>query len=259
MLLGVLIPTSGEIYYFGQDFKKNREKVLEKINFSSPYTNLPWDLTVKENLTFVSYLYQIDNRKERLAEIVEIFKLAPLLNQRMEDLSTGQTTRVNLAKVFINFPRVLLLDEPTASLDPEVAQYIREFLLAERKKFNVSIIFTSHNMAEVEEICDRVIFINQGKIIDDDTPANLAKKIETCHVELNVADGLRRTIEICQEQKINYKLEGRYIIVDLKEKEIPQFLQTLMEKGVSFDQIAINKPTLEDYFLLTAKKNYENP
>jgi ABC-2 type transport system ATP-binding protein len=184
--------------------------------------------------------------------------LEKLLNQQLQELSSGQLTRVNLAKALINFPKILLLDEPTASLDPEAASYIRHFLLKQRQQFKVSIIFTSHNMAEVEEVCDRVIFINHGKIIDDDTPQNLARKIETCHVELNVADGLKRTIEICEEQKINYKLEGRYIIVDLKEKEIPQFLQTLMEKGVSYDQIAIDKPTLEDYFLLTAKKTYEN-
>jgi ABC-2 type transport system ATP-binding protein len=258
MLLGVLTPTSGEIFYFGKKFQSNREKILENVNFSSTYTNLPWELTVKENLTYLSYLYQIKNRKQRIEKIVKIFRLEKLLNQQLQELSSGQLTRLNLAKALINFPKILLLDEPTAFLDPEAASYIRHFLLKQRQQFKVSIIFTSHNMAEVEEVCDRVIFINHGKIIDDDTPQNLARKIETCHVELNVADGLKRTIEICEEKKINYKLEGRYIIVDLKEKEIPQFLQTLMEKGVSYDQIAIDKPTLEDYFLLTAKKTYEN-
>jgi ABC-2 type transport system ATP-binding protein len=258
MLLGVLTPTSGEISYFGKNFLSAREEILEQVNFSSTYTSLPWELTVKENLTYLSYLYQIKNRPERLDRIIKIFRLEKLLNKQLEGLSSGQLTRVNLAKALINYPRILLLDEPTASLDPEAASYIRHFLLEQRRQFKVSIILTSHNMAEVEEVCDRVIFINHGKIIDDDTPQNLARKIETCHVELNVADGLKRTVEICQEQKINYKLEGRYIIVDLKEKEIPRFLQTLMEKGVSYDQIAIDKPTLEDYFLLTAKKNYEN-
>jgi len=258
MLLGVLMPTSGEISYFGKDFRLNREKILENVNFSSTYTNLPWELTVKENLFYLSYLYRIKNRRQRIEKIVKIFRLEKLLDQQLQQLSSGQLTRLNLAKALINFPKILLLDEPTASLDPEAASYIRHFLLKQRQQFKVSIILTSHNMAEVEEVCDRVIFINHGKIIDDDTPTNLARKIETCHVELNVADGLKRTIEICQEKKINYKLEGRYIIVDLKEKEIPQFLQTLMEKGVSYDQIAIDKPTLEDYFLLTAKKTHEN-
>lgn len=247
------MPTSGEIKYFGMDLKKYREEVLEQVNFSSTYTNLPWNLTVKENLTFFSYLYAIKDRRQRINKLAGIFRLEKLMNQQMKDLSSGQVTRVNLAKAMINFPRVLLLDEPTASLDPETAEYIRNFLLNQRKKFNVSILFTSHNMTEVEDLCDRVIFINQGRIVDDDTPGNLAKTLKICHVELNVADGLKRTIEICENQKKKYNFEGRYIIIDLREKEIPDFLRTLMDRGVTYDQISIEKPTLEDYFLHKAK------
>jgi len=113
-------------------------------------------------------------------------------------------------------------------------------------------------MAEVEDVCDRVIFINHGNIIADDTPDRLTKTIEICHVALNVADGLKRTIEICDNKKIPYKLEGRNIVVDLKEKEIPGFLRELMDRGVSYDQISIDKPTLEDYFLQVAPKKSKN-
>lgn len=253
MLLGVLTPTSGTINYFGKNFKNYREEILEQVNFSSTYTNLPWNLTVKENLTFFSYLYSINNRAQRIKKLSGIFRLEKLMNQQMTNLSSGQITRVNLAKAMINFPKVLLLDEPTASLDPETADHIRKFLLEQRKNFHVSIVFTSHNMTEVEDVCDRVIFIDQGKIVDDDTPENLAKTIDICHVELNVADGLKRTIEICENQKKKYILEGRYIIIDLKEKQIPDFLRTLMDRGVNYDQISIEKPTLEDYFLHKAK------
>jgi len=253
MLLGVLTPTSGEITYFDKNLKTHREEILEQVNFSSTYTNLPWNLTVKENLIFLSYLYSINDRSQRIKKLVTIFRLEKLINQQMTDLSSGQVTRVNLAKAMINFPKVLLLDEPTASLDPETADHIRKFLLEQRKNFHVSIVFTSHNMTEVEDLCDRVIFINQGKIVDDDTPENLAKTIEICHVELNVADGLKRTIEICENQNKKYQLEGRYIIIDLKEKEIPEFLRQLMDKGVNYDQIGIEKPSLEDYFLRKAK------
>lgn len=249
MLLGVLTPTSGEIDYFGKNLQNSREEILEQVNFSSTYTNLPWDLTVKENLTYLSYLYSISNRSQRIKKLITFFRLEKLINQQVKDLSSGQVTRVNLAKAMINFPKVLLLDEPTASLDPETADHIRKFLLEQRKNFHVSIVFTSHNMTEVEDLCDRVIFINQGKIIADDTPENLAKTIEVCHVELNVADGLKRTIEICENQNKKYQLEGRYIIIDLKEREIPDFLRILMDKGVFYDQISIEKPTLEDYFL----------
>jgi len=255
MLLGVLTPTSGEVIYFGKNLEDQREVILEQVNFSSAYTNLPWRLTVKENLTYISYLYDIKNRKDRLQKMIEIFRLNELLNMEIHELSAGEKTRVNLAKALLNFPKVLLLDEPTASLDPEAAKYIREFLLAERKKFTVSIVFTSHNMPEVEEVCDRVIFINKGKIISDDTPQNLAKTLDMSHVELNVADGLKRTIEFCKKQKMRFKLKGRYIVVDIKEKMIPDFLKDLMGKGVSYEEISIEKPTLEDYFLKIADKS----
>ncbi len=255
MLLGVLTPTKGEINYFGKNFLNNREEILEQVNFSSTYTQLPWILTVKENLTYISYLYQIPNRQNRIKKIINNFRLEKLINQRMNELSSGQLTRVNLAKAFINFPKVLLLDEPTASLDPEVANYIRSFLLKERKNFHVSIIVTSHNMSEVEEVCDRVIFIDKGKLLANDTPENLTKTIEISHVELLIKDGLKRTVEYCQLNKITCKLEGRYIIVDLIEREIPQFLRNIMDMGVFYDEISIEKPTLEDYFLAMVKKN----
>lgn len=256
MLLGVLTPTSGEVRYFGKDLKDHREEILEQVNFSSSYTNLPWDLTIKENLTFISYLYNIKDRSQRVEKIIETFRLKDLALKKMHELSAGQITRVNLAKASINYPKVLHLDEPTASLDPEVANYIREFLLEERKKFQVSIILTSHNMSEVEEMCDRVIFINKGKIIADDTPDNLAKTIEISHIELYVKDGLRRTIEICEKERKIYHLQGRHIVIDLRENEIPDFLKTLMKKGVFYTEISIDKPTLEDYFL--QRISYEN-
>ncbi|TSC78540.1 MAG: Uncharacterized protein G01um101433_205 [Parcubacteria group bacterium Gr01-1014_33] len=254
MCIGVLTPTSGEIRYFGKSLFDHREEILEKINFSSTYTHLPWNLTVKENLTYISYLYAIKNRKERIAKIVKIFRLEPLLKQKVDELSAGQLTRVNLAKAFINFPRVLLLDEPTASLDPEAAKYIREFLLHERQNFQVSIILTSHNMAEVEEVCDRVIFIDKGEIIADDTPENLAKTIEVSHVELLITDGLKRAVEYCREENISHRVEGRYMWADVKELMIPNFLRGLMDKGVFYSEISIDKPTLEDYFLQVAVK-----
>lgn len=257
MLLGVLEPTSGTVSCFGKDLKKNREEIMERINFSSTYTNLPWDLTVRENLTFISYLYEIKDRKKRVEEIRELFKLDEIFKKKVKELSAGQATRVNLAKSFINNPDILLLDEPTASLDPDIAIYIREFLKEKQKEMNISIIFTSHNMAEVEDICDRVIFIDHGKIIANDTPKNLAKSIDIAHVELRFDSHMVEAIELCTKQEISYKKERKYLTVDVKEKEIPVFLQKLMDEGINYTEISIEKPSLEDYFLdvLSQRRN----
>lgn len=254
MLLGVLTPTKGQINYFGKNFVDNREELLEKINFSSTYINLPWLLTVRESFKFISYFYDIPDRKKRVEEIVSMFKLEDLYNMEIDALSAGQLTRVNLAKAFINSPKVLLLDEPTASLDPDIAKYVREFILNQRQRFQISIILTSHNMAEVEEVCDRVVFLDKGKILADDTPEKLAQTIEVAHIDLLVTDGLKRTTEFCEQNGFDYKQEGRYLRVDIEEKKIAQFLQKLADIGVSYSQISIDKPTLEDYFLQVVGK-----
>jgi ABC-2 type transport system ATP-binding protein len=252
MLLGVLTPTSGSVGYFGNDLQTHREEILERVNFSTTYTNLPWTLSVRENLTFISYLYAIKNRKERVTEIIELFKLQELAKKRMGQLSAGQITRVNLAKAFVNKPKVLLLDEPTASLDPDIASYIRNIIMEYRDRTKATIIWTSHNMSEVEEMCDRVIFINKGTIIADDTPKKLAGSIQIAHVDLLINDGLKRTIDYCTKNKLAYKTELRSIIIDVKEKELAGFLRDLMDEGVIYDEISIEKPTLEDYFLQVA-------
>ncbi|KKQ18569.1 MAG: hypothetical protein A3H17_03530 [Candidatus Levybacteria bacterium RIFCSPLOWO2_12_FULL_37_14] len=258
MILGTLIPTVGDINYFGKKLKDNKEEILEYINFSSTYTNLPWILTVKENLRFISYLYDIKNRKQRLDKITEMFNLEKLLNKQMQNLSAGQLTRVNLAKSFINLPKILLLDEPTASLDPDIANYVRKLLKKQREKFEVSIIITSHNMAEVENLCDRVIFINNGKIIADNTPENLAKSVSATHVGLMIKDDLQKAKTLLKNENISYHLDGLYIVVDIKEKQIPVFLQSLAENKIQYDEISIEKPTLEDYFLSqTLNRKYE--
>jgi ABC-2 type transport system ATP-binding protein len=162
-----------------------------------------------------------------------------------------------LAKAFLNFPKVLLLDEPTASLDPEVAEFIREFLLKERKTFNVSMVFTSHNMAEVEEVCDRVIFINHGKIVANDTPQNLARKVGTAAVQL-MPENFTETEKHLKMQNLNFKNFGKYFRVQLKEDEIPGFLTTLSSAQIKYSEISIEKPNLEDYFLKEAKERSQN-
>ena len=249
MLLGILTPTSGSVSYFGKALKKHREEILEKVNFSSTYTTLPWLLTVKECLYFLSYLYQISDRKKRISEIIEIFRLEELLNEKIQTLSSGQLTRVNLAKALINSPRVLLLDEPTASLDPDTAAYIRDFLQLEQKNSQISIILTSHNMSEVEELCQRVVFINHGKIIADDTPRNLAKSINVSHLELRIERKIDELVKYCTAKKFVHRIKGNYITIDIDEHKIALILQELSDKNLEYSEISIEKPSLEDFFL----------
>jgi len=256
MLLGVLSPTSGSISYFGKDFNKNREEILEKVNFSSTYTNLPWNLTVRENLTYTSYLYDIPNRKEQLYKIIEAFRLHKLQNQTLTELSAGQLTRVNLAKAFVNDPDVLLLDEPTSSLDPEVAKMVRDFILSERSNKELSIVFTSHNMSEVEEVCDRILFINNGIIVADDTPENLMKSLDTVRVRLVMSPKyLTSVLSFGNQNQASVHLEDREYLIELKENQVPNLLAYLSDHKMKYYEISIDKPDLEDYFLYIAGQN----
>ncbi len=256
MLLGVLTPSSGSISYFGKNLQTHREHILEKVNFSTTYTNLPWSLTVKENLTYIAYFYTIPDRKKRLADLIDTFRLSELLNQRMSELSAGQLTRVNLAKAFINDPEVLLLDEPTASLDPEIAKYIRSFILEKRASHQLSVIFTSHNMSEVEEVCDRILFINNGSIVADDTPENLMKTIDTVRIRL-VIDKAHEKILKQFSDAAEYKIvfHDHETIIDMKEKDLASLFAYMGQHAIHFHEVSIDKPDLEDYFLLIASKN----
>lgn len=258
MLLGILTPTSGSIEYFGKDLKKHREEILEQINFSSTYTNLPWHLTVGECFYFISYLYDLKNRNKRLDEIIEIFKLTDLLKKKNKELSSGQATRVNLAKAFINDPKVILLDEPTASLDPDIANYLRDFLKKEQKRSGISVILTSHNMSEVEELCKRIIFISNGAVIADDSPRNLARSIRTSHLELRLDKEMSKAIALCEKEDLKIKVSGSYLKIDIDEHSIAELLQKLTDQKIEYSEISIEKPSLEDFFLeKTAKDKNE--
>lgn len=253
MLLGILTPTSGSIEVFGKDLSLHKSEILESMNFSSTYIDLPWRLSVEENLVWSSYLYNIQDRKKRLLRIKELFKLEKLWKKPLASLSAGQKTRVNLARSMINFPQILLLDEPTASLDPEVALYIREFFANQRNTYHKSIILTSHNMAEVESLCDRVLILKDGLIVGNDTPANLAKKIEFCHLRLRVTKNAAELEKLITSRKLSYNIEDHHHTITIKESLLPLFLYEVTKKNISYTEIEINKPTLEDYFMKIAK------
>jgi ABC-2 type transport system ATP-binding protein len=173
MLLGLVVPSSGEVRVFGADMSKNRGSVAHRLNFQSPYVDLPMRLTVWQNLTVYAGLYGIANPDERIAYIAEDLQIEALLDRPTGKLSAGQKTRVGLAKALLNAPELLLLDEPTASLDPDTADWIRHKLKQYAESRGATLLFASHNMAEVERLAGRVILLHQGRIIEDGTPAGL--------------------------------------------------------------------------------------
>ena len=176
MILGLLKPTSGEILINGLNIEKNRIKLLHKINFISPYIELPKKLTVKQNLLVYGKLYSVKNLNYKIEYLSEKLRLKNFLNRITGELSSGQKNRVSLAKALINDPSVLLLDEPTASLDPETGDYVRSFLENYKKEKKISVLLASHNMAEVERLCESVLMMKDGTIIDQGTPKNLINK-----------------------------------------------------------------------------------
>ena len=176
MILGLLKPTSGEILINGLNIEENRIKLLHKINFISPYIELPKKLTVKQNLTVYGKLYSVKDLNYKIENLSQKLRLEDLLNRITGELSSGQKNRVSLAKALINDPSVLLLDEPTASLDPETGDYVRSFLENYKKEKKISVLLASHNMREVERLCDSVLMMKDGAIIDQGTPKNLINK-----------------------------------------------------------------------------------
>ena len=190
MLLGLLKPTSGEILINGQKLEGNRIEILEQINFISPYIELPKKLTVKQNLTVYGKLYKINNINERIEFLSEKLRLGGLLNSITGELSSGQKNRVSLAKALINEPKVLLLDEPTASLDPETSIFIRNYLLEYQKKNNSSILITSHNLNEVQAMCSNIILLKSGEIVSEGNIKQILKNYNyKTLIELFLSEG----------------------------------------------------------------------
>jgi ABC-2 type transport system ATP-binding protein len=183
MLLGLLEPTSGSIRLFGQNFVRNRHSVLHRMNFCSPYVDLPQRLTVRENLQVFARLYGVPESKERILELISDFRLQKLMDQPIRRLSSGQKTRVSLAKALINNPDFLLLDEPTASLSPDVSRWIRHRLSDYRDQSDATILFASHDMREVELLCDQVLMMSHGKLIEQGTPDELKKRHQANSLE----------------------------------------------------------------------------
>lgn len=170
MMLGLITPTSGKIFIENKDIDKaDRNEILNKMNFASPYIELPKKLTVRQNLEVYGRLYGIDNLNSRIVEISDELNLNDFLHKKTGELSSGQKNRISLAKSLINKPKILFLDEPTASLDPDIGDFVRNYIESYKSKNEITIILASHNMREVERLCDSVIMMKEGQIVDSGT------------------------------------------------------------------------------------------
>ncbi len=188
-ILGLIAPDEGSIHIFGKDISKNRSEIFKEVNYASADFNLPWNLTIWENLLVYAKLYEVPNAKKRITELLDIFEMSQLRDKATRDLSTGLRARANLCKALLNKPRLLLLDEPMASMDPDVVDKGINLLRRIQKEEGITILYTSHNMWEIEEIANNVIFINQGKIIAQGTPLALTKSVlQTGGEEANLRD-----------------------------------------------------------------------
>lgn len=192
MLLGLITPTAGRIRVFGLDLARHRQEILQRVNFSSTYVSLPYSLTVRENLQVFARLYGVRSARTKVDDLIEQFDLKAKANRPSKELSSGQLTRLHLAKAMLNDPELLFLDEPTASLDPDVADRIRQMLLKVRAERQLAILFTTHNLREMELMADRVVFLHQGHILSSGTPAELTALYAAMDLEgmfLKVARG----------------------------------------------------------------------
>lgn len=255
MLLGTLTPSSGSISYFGNNFTQHRVASLRKIGYASGYDKLPARLTVMDNLDIVGRIYGIEQprRAQQIEKLLRFFSIWDKRDVSTGSLSAGQATRVMLAKAFIADPDIVLLDEPTASLDPDVAYEVRQFILAQNKERGLSILITSHNMDEVTELCDRVLVLKKGIIIANNAPEQLAQSTSKVRMHLILTSGLEDALSYLREVQLVHAIDGKHLTVQLDEQTIAQVLAQFATRNVLYSHISIDKPTLEDYFLSIAK------
>lgn len=255
MLLGITTPTSGDIKFFGKDFNKNKTEILKKINFASAFNTLLGRINVWENLLVFADLYEVKNSKKKIMELIDQFDAKDLLYQRYWDMSSGQKTKINLIKSLLNDPELILMDEPTASLDPDVVDKILSFIENLKKVKNITLLYTSHNMDEITRICDKVIFLDHGKIVAEDTPLNLTKQIKSSTLRLTFEGEKEEMEKYLKKQQLSFEFPKKYVVkVKIDEKMIPKTIFGISKTNLWITDMEVQKPTLEDFFLHMSRK-----
>ena len=255
MILGLIKPTAGAVKIFGQDIETHRQEILGRINYSSAYIQFMARLTVKENLKFFGRLYNIKNLEQRIAHWADKLEIADLLSTLFFKLSSGQRTRVILTKTLLNEPEFILLDEPTSSLDPDIAYKVREILKKINRERQIAMLYTSHNMAEVEEMCSRIIFLQKGRIVAAGAPDQLKKEIRDYYLELSFgSEQEAKLIAFLQSKKWTYEIKSPgHLRVKTLANDLAPKLQLISRQNFDIYDIDVNKPDLEEVFLKIAK------
>jgi ABC-2 type transport system ATP-binding protein len=254
MLVGITLPDDGTVQYFGQDLQRHRQWCLQRINFSSSYNNLQGRITVWENLVVFARLYRVAKPEHKIHELGRYFGIDGLMGQRFLTLSAGQRTRVNLAKALLNDPEVLLMDEPTASLDPDIADRTLSLIESLRASRDLAIVYTSHQMEEVTRICDEVIFLDRGRIVAQDTPASLTGRIANSQLRISFIGNVHTVIEALRPTYPDVKFpSATEVVVMTDTARVPAAILAIANSGVEIRDVDIKKPTLEDVFLQIAR------
>ena len=255
ILSGVTSANGGSISYFGKDFSTHREACLQRINTASAFNTLMGKISVQENLFVFAQLYSVENPQKKIDGLLEQFEILHLKETLYKDLSSGQKTRVNLAKALLNDPELLLMDEPTASLDPDIADKTLTLIESLRRERALSILYTSHNMNEVTRICDEVIFLDGGVIVAHDTPQNLTKRIASATLRISFDARTDALDTYLKEKNLDATFPNPNTVSILShEAGIPGILFDLSKTGIWITDFEVAKPTLEDVFLQIARQ-----
>ena len=254
MMLGITTPTGGIIKYFGKDFATHKQYILQRINFTSAFNTLQGRITVMENLLVFAYLYNENNPRKKIIEYLEYFEVSDLVSAKYMDLSSGQRTRINLIKSLLNDPEIILMDEPTASLDPDITDKTLSLIEKLKKERNLTILYTSHNMDEITRICDDVIFLDHGNIVAHDTPLGLTKRIKSASLKLIVDDKKNTLSSYLKRVHQSFSFtDHNTVVIKTEEASIPKLIFDISNTGVWITDIEVLKPTLEDVFLQIAR------
>lgn len=258
ILLNIITPNSGEVKIFGLNAFTHREQVLQRMNFTSAYAHLFGSLSVRENLKVFALLYGIKDYR-RIERLLREFNLEHLQDKKAVTLSSGELARAMIVKALLNEPELLLLDEPTSSLDPDMAARLRDIFQEIRARRRVSMLYTSHNMAEIEQMCDRVIFLSHGQIVANDAPAKLTALVPDHRLIIKFTSRPPSLERFLQERRLDYKFVDRELRITTTNEAIPSLLGEMYREQFPIRDLSIDEPDLEDVFLKIAREQNAHP